>query len=77
MSSIFCKNSNDDADWVPLYETPSGFSDPPTQANLNSEFGTAASVGGGYFKYVKVGVKIYYVVSDGSNWFGIEIPQLA
>ena len=47
-------------------------SNPPTDAELDSEFGTPATVGAGYLALLDDnagGANVYLVISDGTNWW--------
>ncbi len=47
-------------------------SNPPTDAELDSEYGTPATVGAGYTRYIDdngAGTAFYQCVSDGTNWW--------
>ena len=47
-------------------------SNPPTDAELDSAFGTPATVGAGWSTYIDDnggGANFYTVVSDGTNWW--------
>lgn len=47
-------------------------SNPPTDAELDAEFGTPATVGAGYAALLNDGgldANVYHVVSDGASWF--------
>jgi hypothetical protein len=47
-------------------------SNPPTDAELDSAFGTPASVGAGYSAILDdnaAGTNVYMVSSDGTNWW--------
>ena len=44
----------------------------PTDAELDAIYGTPASVGAGFVSYLNdagLGVSVYQVISDGTNWF--------
>jgi len=58
-------------DGVP-YASSSSVSDPPTDSELNAIFGTAASVGTGFFAILNdadLSLKQYIVWSDGGTWW--------
>jgi len=47
-------------------------SNPPTDAELDAEFGTPATVGAGYRRFIDdngAGTNFYEAVSDGTNWW--------
>ncbi len=47
-------------------------SNPPTDAELDAAFGTAAEVGAGFIRLIDdnaAGADFYLVASDGSNWW--------
>ena len=47
-------------------------SNPPTDAELDSEFGTPATVSAGYLALLDDnggGANVYLVISDGTNWW--------
>jgi hypothetical protein len=47
-------------------------SNPPTDAELDATFGTAAEVGAGFIRLIDdnaAGADFYLVASDGSNWW--------
>ncbi len=47
-------------------------SNPPTDAELDAEFGTPAEVGAGFLRLIDdaaAGAHFYLVASDGANWW--------
>jgi hypothetical protein len=47
-------------------------SNPPTDAELDAEFGTPATVGAGFIAILDdagAGANVYLVASDGTNWW--------
>jgi spore coat protein U-like protein len=54
-------------------------SNPPTDAELDSVFGTPATVGAGFTVYINdngAGNNFYQCVSDGTNWWGFTATKL-
>ena len=55
-----------------LQVSTANISTPPTDAELDSAFGTPATVGTGFHAAVNdngAGTAVYLVMSDGSNWW--------
>ena len=47
-------------------------SNPPTDAELDNLFGTPASVGKGFYRYINdngAGLNFYHVISDSTSWW--------
>ena len=53
-----------------VINTTGGFSNPPTDAELDTEFGTPATVGAGFSVDLDNGSNnVYRVLSNGTSWF--------
>ena len=53
-------------------------SNPPTDAELDSEFGTSATVGAGFVAVLDddgAGSNVYFVACDGSNWWHVALTK--
>lgn len=53
-------------------------SDPPTDGELDAEFGTPAAVGAGYVAVLDDdggGADVYLCVSDGTNWWYVALSK--
>jgi hypothetical protein len=53
-------------------------SNPPTDAQLDAEFGTPATVGAGFLALLDDnggGANVYLVSSDGTNWWHVTLTK--
>lgn len=53
-------------------------SNPPTDAQLDAQFGPPAEVGAGFMRVIDdngAGSNLYLVLSDGSNWWHIAATK--
>jgi hypothetical protein len=63
---------------VRLTNTDTDISTPPTDAELDAEFGTPAAVGDGYRAFIDdagAGNNAYIIVSDGTNWWHVALTK--
>lgn len=73
-------NTNGAAVWVHVGRAMStaNVSNPPTDADLDSAFGTPATVGAGFSALLDdngAGTNVYHVASNGTNWFYTLMTQ--
>jgi hypothetical protein len=74
-------NYYDGADWIAVGMLPvstDNVTNPPTDAELDTAFGTPAAVGAGFTALLDdngAGANVYHVASDGTNWWYIAMTK--
>lgn len=72
--------ADDNQSWHPINPVynESVFDDPPTEAQLTSEFGNPATIGANFAAIINNGglsSNVYYVVSTGDSWWILTMTQ--
>ena len=63
---------------IQIKTSTANVSNPPTDAELDAEFGTPADVGAGYLALLDDnggGANVYLVASDGTHWWHVALTK--